>query len=453
MQKQSSSWLGLLLPAILATVGGALVVGEFGSSSSINPIDFLMRLERFYREDLAYRYASLEVSDKRLEDAAWEVYNFLVKKQTMLINLQEDVERYDEIEAEDMVATLNTHIKEVVYYTYLFFKTEHSILVSLESNERLSSMLEKMGLFYNVGKIIYTSMDQIRIGDYAKLVKDTLAALDNWLYSENKISTITTRLNDILELLTLSESMGTILKSLEELYGNVIELDDTCSYYLKKRCTWMLHTFVEEGKRDIMDVDLSLVLFFNDVAALIHRYAEYVEQFIRQVRKIKIGHALISGYIVIMYHEGSNPMLLDAVKAWANTVALLEKHKWPYLDIDLEELGTSVYNDRAWIRVGSAPGHAAHIGKEGETFTIMYYDDDFPVNSLFAELVNKYVPGAKVKVLDNGVRVKVGNKEDLLKVAKLLTFTTSLAPLLKEYSYQTVKHKIEDTIEKLHILG
>ncbi len=430
---------------VLAAFGGVLVAGELGLAETNNPVDILMRIERFYREDLANKYAPLEMSDRRLKNAASSIHNFFVRKESVLIELEQSVDP----RVEGVVRDFDWYTGKLVNNTYLLFTSLYNISNLLESKRGLTTVLEKMGVFYNIGKIIYTPMNQVRMGAYVRLLNDTNDTMGDWIRS-GRIKELLSGMEEKEETydaaVDLRGLIGVALESLGEMYAIAVRFNNECESRLKQRCTWMLHSFVEEGKTSVYNADITLPLFFNDVAALIHRHAEFVNQ-LTPAGKIQIGH------ITIRYTDDSDPALLRAVKAWATTVTMLERRGWPYQRGDLEPLRGTVVTDYAWMRVGSSPGHATHIKREGGLFIVRYYDNDMPVNELFGKLISEYVPRAEVNMLSGGVEIKVSNEVDLIKVTKLLAFVTSLDILLEKYGKETIEKRIKRTIEGLNILA
>jgi hypothetical protein len=143
-----------------------------------------------------------------------------------------------------------------------------------------------------------------------------------------------------------------------------------CSEIVGRKCAHF-----EEEVAD--HLNLSLMALANNIATSIHRIYELL--------MVRYGDLLLTTVesIPVAIHPRADPELLEAVRTWARASNKLFL-KASYMPQDYFALVAVVLEDYAWIRVGSATGHATHI--KHPKWIIEYHDVDANVNRTLARL-------------------------------------------------------------------
>ncbi len=451
--KQSSfgTWLAVAVAVGLAAFTGGVLLFDKSAGGKFDPVDFLMQFERFYREDLAVKYTEADALDPGLRHRAWEISRYYYNHREDFLSSIEDMEEgvrlgFISEDTVDFITLAERHIREIVVYTYDLFRTANQIENILNGNRWLVNQMDQYDpdLFKNIGELLFTPLNQLKLSTLYNKADEVASEVGEFIGV--RLTLLFPNIRDwrwktAEDLMNLIHSMQ---MDVFHMFNNAVKLDETCTEFLKKKCTWVLHD-IGGG---ISQADLSLPLFFNDVAALIHRVAEVLQTRTPSTLYKRIGHIDIrtSGAYV-------DQDLIEAVTTWASTVTRLERAGWRYYEHDVNALYASVVDSYAWMRVGSSAGHATHIGKSNGQYKINYYDEDAEVNKMLAMFISKYVPGASVAIEPGGVEVTVNNLNDLIKVAKLLAFATSLDLLIESNGANVIEKRIVATIEKLKLLS
>ena len=287
--------------------------------------------------------------------------------------------------------------------------------------EDVDEIIDELYKVESLGRSLATKRDE-KAGDedYAFLDRavDVVSRLDSIAekvaelagFNPDDFDAYTTALEDAVRQLVYDEddcehsgmSRGECLVSryVEEALEKV---DEASRRLFGKRCTW-LRGNVEK---------YTLTAAYNDIAACVHRLAEALEKRVRR-DIVKIGKCFV--------RKGSDEKAVEACLTWdAMSNELDEEGK--YEGEDADALAGFVRGRHIELRVGSAPGHAAHI--DLERGVVEYYDNDQEVNTAMYKLLSE-IPGLKCHIRDDGVTCTGVNSDNVDVVAATLSAATSM---------------------------
>jgi hypothetical protein len=179
------------------------------------------------------------------------------------------------------------------------------------------------------------------------------------------------------------------------------ELRSKVNRYIKGECAF------NPSSRD-------LALVANDVASCIHRFADWLTQNVA-------GESMPDApkcYIL----AGANETIKEACKEW-NKLSDYFNSVGLYQEVDYTPLQGVAQNDRLYLRVGSAGGHATELNlKEGK---IRYYDYDEPVNIAMEELFEDQA-GVTCSRKEDGVECSELTENNIKEAARAAAAATSM---------------------------
>ena len=164
-------------------------------------------------------------------------------------------------------------------------------------------------------------------------------------------------------LLALREDLRDCTEELcEAIVTKTDELRSKVNHHTKGECAF------NPSSRD-------LALVTNDVASCTHRFADWLTQ--------NVAGESMPDAPKCYSLTGANETIKEACKEW-NKISDYFHSVGLYQEVDYTPLQGVAQNDRLYLRVGSAAGHATELNlKEGK---IRYYDYDEPVNIAMKEL-------------------------------------------------------------------
>jgi hypothetical protein len=204
---------------------------------------------------------------------------------------------------------------------------------------------------------------------------------------------------------TLFDLMKDLHDCTEELCEAILtktdELRSTVNEHIKGECAF------NPSSRD-------LALVANDVASCIHRFADWLTQNVA-------GESMPDApkcYIL----AGANESIKEACKEW-NKISDYFNSVGLYQEVDYTPLQGVAQNDRLYLRVGSAGGHATELNlKEGK---IRYYDYDMPVNIAMEELFEAQAEVA-CSLKEDGVECSDLTENNIEDAARAAAAATSM---------------------------
>ena len=191
-------------------------------------------------------------------------------------------------------------------------------------------------------------------------------------------------------------------------------LDDSSLERLGRRCTWIV------GKlAPARNASFSAVI--NDITACHHLFTDWLTiNFDPELKKVSDK----------VYEKSGRRELVDMCIEWAKTEKALEKAD-ALLHTDYISLRCIVIDNKAYVRVGSAAGHATHVEASDDKLRIEYYDRDEDVHRALMELA-KMLGIDFVSHRASEVTVfRAPIYRATTAVAALLTFSTSMDQRLR----------------------
>jgi len=183
------------------------------------------------------------------------------------------------------------------------------------------------------------------------------------------------------------------------------------------------------GERCIYLYERKPSAILNNVAACLHRLAEYFSR--TTVTRGKCNVVTGSSEVAVRFCE-----LWDSLTERFNALGL-------YGERDYAALKAWIYNDRVYLRVGSAQGHRTEVD-----FTspggVRYYDEDRDVNRIVARLLGKC--GLSCTDLKDGVICKGNVASSYACVAKALAQATSMDLRLNDPQEFIKNEKVADAL-------
>jgi len=155
----------------------------------------------------------------------------------------------------------------------------------------------------------------------------------------------------------------------------------------------------------------------NDIAACVHRLAEYLLS--QSSGPERVGKCDVL--------RGSSRQAVDLCARWSMATEELKRRRLYQWD-DYSALWGYTLDNEVYLKVGSAEGHRTHIDlNQG---TLRYYDNDGAVNRVMARLLSEEA-GLSCEVLDDGVACTGVDPENADRAAAALAFATSMDFRLK----------------------
>lgn len=169
----------------------------------------------------------------------------------------------------------------------------------------------------------------------------------------------------------------------------------------------------------------------NDISSCIHVFADTLNT-VHEVEKVSEK----------VYTSKPDRDLLELALAWDEATKFFETRN-VYAPLEPERLQGVVVGNRAWFRVGSAPGHVTHVEKKDDKLTIEYYDTDDFVNETMSKLF-----------IESGCRCRTREDEGVFcscpldakrKIAVALSLATSMD--YRGANYGEEKMRFEDGLK------
>lgn len=430
--QRSSGW-GLATALALMLLGGVLLISNVGGASTAPGL--LAVIARFYSEELAGKFAGVDVSSPEVRKAVDELYErvyYKLKEYASAPPVGKGSQPLDYKILDDIADVVET-TKEL----FNAYGEVAEMLANAPSEE--TELLARYKLRDRLYSLIRVTPKGIRINDYVAELERADDDIDK-LIDEVGIGAGW--------LSTLRRRLGGIQFSIEAFYQFTLVLDSDCLFMTGTRCTLLVSRLKEEKGPEALETraaDITLATLFSEFSAIVRKLGVQLSR-PTSVRTIVVDN------IRVRIAAAADPALADAVRAWADAVAKLKSNNWPYSEDDVKVFEAVVAGEYAWLRIGAFLGNEASMEKAGSTYTVRVYFRLADVNSLWSELVRKYVPEAKVTTLPNGVEVRVATQTDLVKVAKLLALLPGLGFVIDEYGKEGAMKKVDEEIMKLNIL-
>lgn len=175
-----------------------------------------------------------------------------------------------------------------------------------------------------------------------------------------------------------------------------------------RRCVWLVG-------RAVRVENASFAVIVNDVTACHHMFTDWLALNLDPELKRVTPK---------VYEKSGRRELVDLCIEWSRVGAVLNNAGVVELS-DLAPTRCIVIDSRAYLRVGSAPGHATHIELVDNSLRIEYLDKDENVHRVLIELAKRW--GIEVvRHRESESTVFRSPIEKASDVAKLLAFATSM---------------------------
>jgi hypothetical protein len=202
-----------------------------------------------------------------------------------------------------------------------------------------------------------------------KVARHFERALDYLLYDINRVRYTAGRGSMLRDVLSTAHIIS--------IASAVKELDNTIFDQFGRSCVWIVEKLKPVHTSTIADV-------INDVTACHHMFTDWLTlNFDPELRKVADK----------VYEKGGRRELVDMCIEWARMLsAMIKADVATYSDYGATRC--IVIGNKAYVRVGSAPGHATHVTVIGDRLHIEYYDRDEDVHQALSEVASRL--GAKV---------------------------------------------------------
>jgi hypothetical protein len=175
-----------------------------------------------------------------------------------------------------------------------------------------------------------------------------------------------------------------------------------------RRCVWLVG-------RTVRVENASFAVIVNDITACHHMFTDWLAlNFDPELRRVTPR----------IYEKNGRKELVDLCIEWSRIGSALNNAGVVELS-DLAPTRCIVIDNRAYLRVGSAPGHATHIELTDKTLRIEYLDKDEKVHIVLMDLA-KRLGIEVVRHRESELTVFRSTIEKIPDVAKLLAFATSM---------------------------
>jgi len=183
----------------------------------------------------------------------------------------------------------------------------------------------------------------------------------------------------------------------------------------------------------------SFAIILNDLATMIHRVAEMLSA-------LGFAHRIAD----FAYTMNSHPAIRAAAIAFSDTV----KRMYSLKLIAREDSGVQIAIARGYeltLRLGSAPGHGAHINIAQRNF--VYYDEDDIVNQIIKRLLEELRITTARAIHGEGVR-GYANENNAINIARVLACAISMdirlgSPRMWSSALETIKEREPQTYNRL----
>jgi hypothetical protein len=209
----------------------------------------------------------------------------------------------------------------------------------------------------------------------------------------------------------MEQSLREIEARLKQAISYALRAFDGCQAITGKRCAFFYDDW-KVATTNLHEVNLSMTALFNDLAYTVHRMAEAIATEVYEKIHDKPP----------VYVNNPDPELRDGVLTWAKA-AEKAYELGLYMDDDFKALLGVVVGGRAWLRVGSAAGHATHIEKLDNTYKATYYDRNYNVNVTLSKLWR--ARGIETTVKTTGVDAEIP-RDKLKDFFVILALATSM---------------------------
>jgi len=212
-------------------------------------------------------------------------------------------------------------------------------------------------------------------------------------------------------------------------------LDDSSLERLGRRCTWIVGKLVPAR-------DASFSAVINDITACHHLFTDWLAiNFDPEIKRVSDK----------VYEKNGRRELVDMCIEWSRIEKALEKAD-ALLHTDYLSIRCIVIDGKAYVRVGSAPGHATHVEIADDKLRIEYYDRDESVHNALIELAKRL----GIEVVSHKVSEQTVFRAPIEKVAtdvpKLLAFATSMDERLRRgESYWTARLFTRDEYRDIYV--
>jgi len=255
-----------------------------GLSPSVeDPTELLEAIKQLY-ERLASEYASRDLSDDDLwvetgKTMRLATYNFIVFKNTIRELLQV-TERLPGLMVDiGLLSDSFESYEMIVTNTYYFFKGVAAMREALEHSRALYNYLEREGLLYAVGEVIFTPLKDARIDKLYELLNMISIRLSVALRLHPKEKHI----NWVLAR-AIREMKDTTDETLFHMLGvldNATALDGRCEKLTGTACTQVLR---QARQRPILEeprvtwANIPLTTVFTEVATITQRFIDLLKE-------------------------------------------------------------------------------------------------------------------------------------------------------------------------------
>jgi hypothetical protein len=186
-------------------------------------------------------------------------------------------------------------------------------------------------------------------------------------------------------------------------------LDDSSLERLGRRCTWIVVKLAPARNASFSAV-------INDITACHHLFTDWLAiNFDPELKKV----------IDKVYEKGGRRELVDMCVEWAKTEKAIEKAD-ALLYTDYISLRCIVIGNKAYVRVGSAAGHATHVEVTDDKLRIEYYDRDEDVHRALMELAKRLGIDVVSHRASEVTLFRAPIGKATTAVATLLAFSTSM---------------------------
>jgi len=194
-------------------------------------------------------------------------------------------------------------------------------------------------------------------------------ALDYLAYDVNRVRYTASRGSRLRDVLSTAHIIS--------IASAVKELDNTVFDQFGRSCVWIVEKLKPAHTSTIADV-------INDVTSCHHMFTDWLAlNFDPELRKV----------VDKVYEKGGRRELVDMCIEWARVLsAMIKADVATYSDYGATRC--IVIGNKAYVRVGSAPGHTTHVTVIGDRLHIEYYDRDEDVHQSLSEVASRL--GAKV---------------------------------------------------------
>jgi len=334
----------------------------------------------------------------------------------------------------DNLLRLEKKWRELAYFIQ---KRKEKLREAEKKGDRVEASLLKHEIVFNFNTSIPYDTYEI----YQEKIPKIFSLISSLSEIDKKLSLKAT--DACSHLYTAYEYLGRLHEKLSEIVFNIKDFDE--QYERGRKALAIMQDFCSEieGKmgRKVCFFDYSkpeertFSASANDIASTFHRIAE---EFIEVKKEMldKLGEKKTKRVYV---REGASKKAIDMCMTFDRAV------EWAYDQglIEVEDYNVQLCiasDDEAIMRLGSSPGHGAHIYSDGK---LEYYDTDKKVNETLKTILEKYAE-CSCEVKENGVFC---SKCDPIKASSVITLAISM-DLRGSYEkdIETAKEMLKDVL-------